>query len=165
MAEKKKKIPYKDWSQEEKDAYQQTRKDNDAAKLNALNESFGLLLAELDSLETPERIIAMVQNIRSKVINGSTAQRTTYLSAIFGCEKPTIGTTVSYLYIGLRGPNGERLQEGETFKDFILRVGDGNIKYDDKSINQMCWYIEQKGHKVTNDKKNATVTLVSLKSE
>ena len=96
----------------------------------------------------------------SGIVKGGsgTSSRETYLTAIFGTETPTEGQTVTFQYVGIRGPNGERLKDNETLAQFVTRVGDISYKYDKTSIGQMLWYLKKRGYNVTKDDDKATVT-------
>ena len=96
----------------------------------------------------------------SGIVKGGsgTSSRETYLTAIFGTENPEVGKTVTFQYVGIRGPNGERLKDNETLAQFVVRVGDISYKYDKTSIGQMLWYLKKRGFNVTKDDDKATVT-------
>ena len=125
--------------------------------------SYEQLKAELEKLKASSEVMNLLDTMvkAAGIVKGGgsgTSSRETYLTAIFGTETPTEGQTVSFQYVGIRGPNGERLQEGETLAQFVVRVGDISYKYDKTSIGQMLWYLKKRGYNVTKDDDKATVT-------
>lgn len=146
---------YSEWTAEEKASYK-AKRDAYWTKRNedAVN-GFKALEEELTKLKAPQHIMDLLANTKKSAgfAKGEGASnRETYLTAIFGSETPNVGTKATYLYIGVRGPNGERMLEGEKMGAFVTRVGDCVYKYDANTISSMVWYLKKRGHKVTNDR-------------
>lgn len=81
------------------------------------------------------------------------------IETVFGVPNPAVGTTVTYMFVGVRGPKGERLNEGETLKEFVARVGDCTFKYDANTIYELAHRLQLRGYDVVADRKACTVTL------
>jgi len=157
---------YSEWTAEEKAAYKAKREAYWKKRDEDLVNNFANLTKELESLKVPQKVLDLLSACKkgSGVEKGakSASDRETYLTAIFGSETPTKGQVASYLAIGLRGPNGERLNANETMGQFISRVGDANYKYDANTISSMVWYLKRRGHQVANDRNAATVTYIGF---
>ena len=154
---------YADYTAEEKAQYKEKREAYWKKREETAYNSYIQLKEELEKLNAPEQLFTLLDTMvkSSGIVKGGgsgTSSRETYLSAIFGTENPEIGQTVTFQYVGIRGPNGERLQEGETLAQFVVRVGDISYKYDKTSIGQMLWYLKKRGFNVTKDDDKATVT-------
>lgn len=154
---------YADYTPEEKAQYKEKREAYWKKREETAYNSYEQLKEELEKLNASSEIMNLLDTMvkASGIVKGGgsgTSSRETYLSAIFGTENPEIGQTVSFQYVGIRGPNGERLQDGETLAQFVVRVGDISYKYDKTSIGQMLWYLKKRGYNVTKDDDKATVT-------
>ena len=154
---------YADYTPEEKAKYKEKREAYWKKREEAAYNSYEQLKAELEKLNASTEIMNLLDCMvkASGIVKGGgsgTSSRETYLSAIFGTETPTEGQTVTFQYVGIRGPNGERLKDNETLAQFVVRVGDISYKYDKTSIGQMLWYLKKRGYNVTKDDDNATVT-------
>jgi hypothetical protein len=152
---------YKDYTAEEKAEYKAKRDAYNAKRADNARASFATLEAELKKLGmTPTIEAALMEVKRSLHLEKGVVNRETYLTALFGTETPKPNTTVSYNYIGIRGPKGERMNPNETVKDFVTRTGDIVYKYDATTIGQMVWYVKRRGFEVEIDKEARTVTFV-----
>lgn len=153
---------YKDFTEQEKQEYKEKRDAYWKKREEAAYNAYEQLKGELEKLHASSEIMNLLETMvkASGIVKGGsgTSSRETYLSAIFGTENPEIGQTVTFQYVGIRGPKGERLQEGETLAQFVIRVGDISYKYDKTSIGQMLWYLKKRGYNVTKDDDKATVT-------
>lgn len=153
---------YADYTQEEKQAYKEKRDAYWKKREETAYNAYEQLKGELEKLQASETIMSLLETMvkASGIVKGGsgTSSRETYLTAIFGTENPEIGKTVTFQYVGIRGPNGERLKEGETLAQFVVRVGDISYKYDKTSIGQMLWYLKKRGFNVTKDDDKALVT-------
>lgn len=154
---------YKDYTAEEKaaynakrDAYWKKREEDTAAALQLLKE-------ELLKLNAGPK----VWDAYNAVVNngkGKGNKRAGYLTELFGTEEPEAGTVSSMLYIGVRGPNGERLNANETLAQFVNRVKDISYKYDANSVTSMVWYCRKRGHDINVNKEAGTVTYVGFEA-
>ena len=154
---------YADYTPEEKQAYKEKRDAYWKKREETAYNSYIQLKEELEKLQASDTIMSLLEAMvkSSGIVKGGgsgTSSRETYLTAIFGTETPTEGQTVTFQYVGIRGPNGERLKDNETLAQFVVRVGDISYKYDKTSIGQMLWYLKKRGYNVTKDDDNATVT-------
>lgn len=161
---------YKDFTLEEKQEYKEKRDAYWKKREETAYNSYIQLKEELEKLQASETIFNLLDVMvkSSGIVKGGgsgTSSRETYLTAIFGTENPEIGKTVTFQYVGIRGPNGERLQDNETLAQFVVRVGDISYKYDKTSIGQMLWYLKKRGFNVTKDDDKATVTFNGLLEE
>lgn len=150
---------YSEWTAEEKAQYKAKKAAYLLKRSEDTAKSFELLESELKKLNASPKVFELVEKCKSRG-KGGASNRETYMSIIFGNENPAPNTKVSYLFIGIRGPNGERLKQGESIREFVTRVGDVNYKYDANTISSMVWYLNRRGYTVTNDKNAATVTFV-----
>ena len=154
---------YADYTPEEKAQYKEKREAYWKKREETAYNSYVQLKEELEKLNAAEEIMQLLETMvkASGIVKGGgsgTSSRETYLTAIFGTETPTEGQTVTFQYVGIRGPNGERLKDNETLAQFVTRVGDISYKYDKTSIGQMLWYLKKRGYNVTKDDDKATVT-------
>ena len=154
---------YADYTPEEKAQYKEKREAYWKKREETAYNSYVQLKEELEKLNASEQLFNLLDTMvkASGIVKGGgsgTSSRETYLTAIFGTETPTEGQTVSFQYVGIRGPNGERLKDDETLAQFVTRVGDISYKYDKTSIGQMLWYLKKRGYNVTKDDDKATVT-------
>ena len=154
---------YADYTPEEKQQYKEKREAYWKKREETAYNSYIQLKEELEKLQASETIMSLLDTMvkSSGIVKGGgsgTSSRETYLTAIFGTENPEIGKTVTFQYVGIRGPNGERLKDNETLAQFVTRVGDISYKYDKTSIGQMLWYLKKRGYNVTKNDDNATVT-------
>jgi hypothetical protein len=154
---------YSEWTAEEKAAYKAKRvaywkkRDEDAAS------AFAALEKELVSLKAGPQVMQLLSQIKpGKKDRSQRESGTSYLTQMFGTETPKKGQVASYLYIGIRGPQGERLNDGETMAQFVTRVGDCNYKYDANTIASMVWYLKKRGHVMINNREKATVTWIGV---
>jgi hypothetical protein len=152
---------YADYTAEEKAAYKMKRDAYWKERSDKTAAAFDRLEAELKG---NEKLLGMLNELKGLAGIGKTkgARSDGYLTKLFGTETPEVGQVSSYLYIGVRGPNGERLNDGETMAQFITRVGDAEIEVDAKSINGIIWYVTRRGYKIKNDTTAKTVTLLGL---
>ena len=152
---------YADYTPEEKAQYKEKREAYWKKREETAYNSYVQLKEELQNLKAPEQLFSLLDTMVKAsgiVKGGGTSSRETYLTAIFGTETPTEGQTVTFQYVGIRGPNGERLKDNETLAQFVTRVGDISYKYDKQSIGQMLWYLKKRGYNVTKDDDKALVT-------
>ena len=154
---------YADYTPEEKREYKEKRDAYWKKREETAYNSYVQLKEELEKLNASGTVMSLLDTMvkASGIVKGGgsgTSSRETYLTAIFGTETPTEGQTVTFQYVGIRGPKGERLQEGETLAQFVVRVGDISYKYDKTSIGQMLWYLKKRGYNVTKDDDKALVT-------
>ena len=154
---------YADYTPEEKAQYKEKRDAYWKKREETAYNSYVQLKGELEKLNASTEIMSLLETMvkASGIVKGGgsgTSSRETYLTAIFGTETPTEGQVVSFQYVGIRGPNGERLKDNETLAQFVTRVGDISYKYDKTSIGQMLWYLKKRGYNVTKDDDKATVT-------
>ena len=154
---------YADYTPEEKAQYKEKREAYWKKREETAYNSYVQLKEELEKLKASTEIMQLLDTMvkASGIVKGGgsgTSSRETYLTAIFGTETPIEGQTVSFQYVGIRGPNGERLKDNETLAQFVTRVGDISYKYDKTSIGQMLWYLKKRGYNVTKDDDKATVT-------
>lgn len=161
---------YADYTVEEKAQYKEKRDAYWKKREETAYNSYIQLKEELEKLHASETIMSLLDTMvkSSGIVKGGgsgTSSRETYLTAIFGTETPTEGQTVTFQYVGIRGPNGERLKDNETLAQFVVRVGDISYKYDKTSIGQMLWYLKKRGYNVTKDDDKATVTFHGLLEE
>ena len=150
---------YKDFTVEEKQEYKEKRDAYWKKREETAYNCYEQLKGELEKLKASSEIMDLLDLMvkASGIVKGGSS-RETYLTAIFGTENPEIGQTVTFQYVGIRGPNGERLKDNETLAQFVVRVGDISYKYDKTSIGQMLWYLKKRGYNVTKDDDKATVT-------
>jgi hypothetical protein len=148
---------YSTWTDEEKANYAAYREEYATKREQELESKFNLLREELLKLKDSQTAISILDTIQNRK-----PAKVGYLTNLFGTETPEVGTKTTYSYIGIRGPNGERMAEIESVKHFVERVGDIVTKYSATDINQMCWYVERRGYKLHNDKTACTVTLKAL---
>ena len=157
---------YSDWTADEKAAYKAKREAYWKKRTEDTVAAFANLEKELVALKAKPEVLALLAAVKKGVYlpgkdgNGQRSEKVSYLEQMFGTETPKAGQVATYLYIGVRGPNGERMNEGETMGQFVTRCGDCSYKYDSNTIASMVWYLKKKGHEVTNDRKKATVTYV-----
>ena len=153
---------YADYTPEEKAQYKEKREAYWKKREETAYNSYVQLKEELEKLNASTEIMQLLETMvkASGIVKGGSgvSSRETYLTAIFGTENPEIGQTVTFQYVGIRGPNGERLKDNETLAQFVTRVGDISYKYDKTSIGQMLWYLKKRGFNVTKDDDKATVT-------
>lgn len=151
---------YADYTAEEKAQYKEKRDAYWKKREETAYNSYLQLKEELEKLNATEQLFTLLDTMvkAAGIVKGGTSSRETYLTAIFGTENPTEGQTVTFQYVGIRGPNGERLKDNETLAQFVVRVGDISYKYDKTSIGQMLWYLKKRGYNVTKDDDKATVT-------
>jgi hypothetical protein len=151
---------YADYTAEEKAEYKAKRDAYWLKREEDAKASFSALESELRKLNVGANVLDLVTKCKqlSGVEKGVRQQSEGYLTAVFGTENPTVGQKSSYLYIGIRGKNGERLNEGETLGQLVTRTGDVSYKYSSNDISSICWYLRQRGHKVKSDKVSMTVT-------
>lgn len=151
---------YADFTVQEKAQYKEKRDAYWKKREEAAYNSFLSLKEELEKLNAPEQLFSLLDTMvkAAGIVKGAGGSRGTYLTVIFGTETPKEGQEVTFQQIGVRGPNGERLQDGETLAQFVARVGDISYKYDKTSIGQMLWYLKKRGYNVTKDDDKATVT-------
>lgn len=159
---------YSEWTAEEKAANNAKRKAFYQKRDEDLAIAFQNLTKELEALNVSPEVMKLLEACKrgSGLEKGqrSSGNREGYLTQIFGNEEPQIGQVASYLYIGVRGPNGERMNEGETMGQFVTRVGDCDYKYDANTIASLVWYLKKRGHKVENDRKSATVKYLGFEA-
>jgi len=154
---------YSDWTAEEKAAYKAKREAYWKKRDEDLKSNFEKLTSELEALKVDAKVLALLEACKkgSGVIKGDrAASNGSYLNQMFGTEEPVEGQVATYLFIGVRGPNGERMNDGESMKDFVTRTGDANYRYDANTIASMVWYLKKRGHEVINNRQAATVTYV-----
>ena len=154
---------YADYTAEEKAQYKEKRDAYWKKREETAYNSYVQLKEELEKLKASDTVMSLLDIMvkASGIVKGGgsgTSSRETYLTAIFGTETPTKGQTVTFQYVGIRGPNGERLNDNETLAQFVTRVGDISYKYDKTSIGQMLWYLKKRGYNVTKDDDKALVT-------
>lgn len=151
---------YADFTAEEKAQYKEKREAYWKKREETAYNSYEQLKKELKKLNASSEIMNLLETMvkASGIVKGGGISRETYLTVIFGTETPTEGQTVTFQYVGIRGPNGERLEDNETLAQFVTRVGDISYKYDKTSIGQMLWYLKKRGYNVTKDDDKATVT-------
>lgn len=154
---------YADYTPEEKAQYKEKREAYWKKREETAYNSYLKLKEELESLKASDTVMSLLDTMvkASGIVKGGgsgTSSRETYLTAIFGTENPEIGQTVTFQYVGIRGPNGERLKDKESLAQFVTRVGDIAYKYDKTSIGQMLWYLKKRGYNVVKDDDRATVT-------
>ena len=160
---KKNSKKYSEWTAEEKAAYKAKRDAYWTKRNEDLVSNFSALETALVEMKASPTIMDLLKAVRRGAgadKQSGTVNRETYLTAIFGTETPAPGQSVSYLFVGVRGPNGERMNPKETMAQFVTRVGDVAYKYDANTISSMCWYIKKRGHEINNDRNAATVTYV-----
>jgi hypothetical protein len=159
MAERK---AYRDFTDEEKRIYKEKRnawkakKDDDAAA------SFDALEQELVKLKANKQVMEIFNRCKSATVKtGERSTGTTHMTTMFNTETPEPGTYVTYDYISLRGPNGERMNPDEDKKAFVMRMnGDVTWTKDARTINEMVWYTVRRGINLKIDKTAMTVTYV-----
>ena len=154
---------YADYTAEEKAQYKEKREAYWKKREETAYNSYEQLKKELEKLNASDTVMSLLETMvkASGIVKGGgsgTSSRETYLTAIFGTETPTEGQKVTFQYVGIRGPNGERLNDNETLAQFVTRVGDISYKYDKTSIGQMLWYLKKRGYNVTKDDDKALVT-------
>ena len=151
---------YADYTPEEKAQYKEKREAYWKKREETAYNSYVQLKEELEKLRASDTVMSLLDTMvkASGIVKGGGSSRETYLTAIFGTENPEIGQTVTFQYVGIRGPNGERLKDNETLAQFVTRVGDISYKYDKTSIGQMLWYLKKRGYNVTKDDDKALVT-------
>ena len=153
---------YADYTPEEKAQYKEKREAYWKKREETAYNSYVQLKEELEKLKASTEIMQLLDTMvkASGIVKGGggVSSRETYLSAIFGTATPTEGQTVTFQFVGIRGPNGERLKDNETLAQFVVRVGDISYKYDKTSIGQMLWYLKKRGYNVTKDDDKALVT-------
>ena len=151
-----------DYNPEKKTKYKEKREEYWKKREGAAYNSDVQLKEELEKLKASTEIMQLLDTMvkASGIVKGGggVSSRETYLTAIFGTETPTEGQTVTFQFVGIRGPNGERLKDNETLAQFVVRVGDISYKYDKTSIGQMLWYLKKRGYNVTKDDDKALVT-------
>ncbi len=152
----KPKKPYREWTKEEKEVYEAKRKAYLQKRQDERIKAYEKLGQELKSLGASAEVLRLYALVKPKGL-GQTQVQQSVLKHLFNTDAPTKGQRASFLFIGVRGPNGERLKEGETLAQFIARVGDATFKYDASSINELVWRVKQKGHNVKIDKENCFV--------
>ena len=154
---------YADYTPEEKAQYKEKREAYWKKREETAYNSYVQLKEELEKLKASTEIMQLLDTMvkASGIVKGGggVSSRETYLTAIFGTETPTEGQTVTFQFVGIRGPNGERLKDNETLAQFVVRVGDISYKYDKTSIGQMLWYLKKRGYNVTKDDDKALVTV------
>jgi hypothetical protein len=162
MAQKK----YRDFTQEEKEIYKEKRLKWEQERAETIARNFDLLEVELKNLEVSDKILQLLNVCRNGLPKKGTGPNVTHLTTLFGTENPEVGQVSSFDYISLRGSNGERMNAGETKKDFIMRMsGDVTWTKDERTINEMVWYTNRRGYNIAIDKNAATVTFVGGKSD
>jgi hypothetical protein len=162
---------YKDFSAEEKEEYKRKRDEYWSKRNQKMQESIDALKKEVGALTkdpiVTKRIYGLIDNVQNASVKktGTTRSSGTHLTTMFGTETPKIGQVVTFKYVSVRGPNGERLNENETVAQFVTRVGDVDFKYDDKSIHSMVWYTERRGYKIKEDVANKTLTFLGTEEK
>jgi hypothetical protein len=159
---------YSEWTAEEKAAYKAKREAYWTKRAEDTAVAFTNLEAELKALKVDQKILDLLQAAKrgAGVEKGArqASNREGYLTQMFGTETPAEGALVSYLFIGVRGPQGERMNEGETMGQFVTRVGDCDYKYDANTIASLVWYLKKRGHKLENDRASATVKYLGFEA-
>jgi hypothetical protein len=157
------KVKFSTWTKEWKDAYYSYRgygSRNNVDKVKPILEGFTELENELKGLKVPDSILDSVQRLKILVQKVNDKNTETYLTAIFGTETPKEGTTVQYLMVSVRGPNGERPQTLDEAKNFVV---EGTIKYKASDIDKMVDKLKERGHNIKVDEVKKTITIISLK--
>lgn len=155
----KNKKPYREWSDEEKRVYEEKRKAYlDKRQVERVN-AYNTLGEELKKLGASKDVLALYELVKPKGM-GQKVVQSSVLVHLFGTDEPAKGQRASFLYVGVRGPKGERMLKDETLPKFITRVGDATFKYDASSISELVWRAKQKGHEVKIDKEKAFVEYV-----
>jgi len=151
---------YSEWTAEEKAQYKAKREAYWEKRKEDREANFAKLEKELIALKAPANVMQLLQSLREK--KSASRNNESYLNAIFGTDYPEKGAVVSYLFVGVRGPKGERMLPNETMGKFIGRVGDCTYKYDANTIASMVWYLKKRGHLVVSDREKATVTYLGF---
>lgn len=152
---------YAEWTAEEKAAYKAKKVAYLTKRNEDLTSNFAALRAELEKAKVSKKVMELLSACeKGSVAKKGAVHRDTYLTQVFGTEEPAIGQTATYLYIGVRGPNGERLGEKESIRDFVTRLGDIKYAIDANTISSMVWYLRKRGYKIDNNRDLATVTFL-----
>jgi hypothetical protein len=149
------KIPkekYSLWTDEQKAEYKEYKASLEQRKVDASLALFEKLETELQAIELDASkqkiifdIIAQLKPASTKVV------RKTYMSVIFGTEKPEVGTEIKYSAIMFpKLPNGE--------------IDVDNVK-SAKDISDMLWYLARRGFVIHNDKIAKTISFVGKTEE
>lgn len=134
----------------------------DSIMNNTQKEKVELLIVELKKLNCPANIFELL----NEIVSPAKRNKESYLMQVFGTEKPVIGQIASFDYIQLRGKNGERLQENETAAQFMARMNcEVDFKHDNKSLNDIRWYLEKQGYITKKDNEAKTFTLLAIKTK
>ena len=158
MAKNKK--PYREWSAEEKASYEAKRKAYLDKRQDERVKAYATLGEELKKLGASKEAMRLYELVKPKGTGQASAQQSSVLVHLFGTDEPKKGQKASFLFVGVRGPKGERMLEKETLPQFIARVGDATFKYDASSIAELVWRAKQKGHTINIDKDKALVEYV-----
>lgn len=158
----KKRKAYRDFTDEEKAEYKEKRAAWLEKKAEQTAKNFELLKVELLKLKADDKTMKLFELCaQTATKTGERAPNVTHMTTMFGTETPEPGTKVTYDFISLRGPNGERMKSDEDKKTFINRMGgDVNWTKDSRTINEMVWYTVRRGINLTIDKVAMTVTFV-----
>lgn len=159
---------YSEWTAEEKAENRAKRKAIYDKRREEAIENFKKLEKELVALKAGPKVMDLLTKVKqgSGLEKGprQMGSRESYLVQMFGTEEPKVGQTVSYLFIGVRGPEGERMNENETLGEFVKRTGDADYKYDANSIASIVWYLKKKGYQLENDRASATVKYLGFEA-
>lgn len=153
------KKPYREWTDEEKRVYEEKRKAYLEKRQKARVDAYATLGEELKKLGASKDVLELYAMVKPKG-TGQQQVQSSVLVHLFGTDEPVKGQRASFLYVGVRGPKGERMLKDEKLPAFIARVGDATFKYDASSINELVWRAKQKGHEVRIDKEKAFVEYV-----
>ena len=152
---------YSEWTTEEKAANRAKRKAILEKRKAETLANFEKLEKELVALKADAKVMDLLKSVKQgaglEKSSRRMGNRESYLVQLFGTETPEIGTKVTYLFVGIRGPEGERINEGETLGEFVKRTGDADYKYDANSIASVVWYMRKKGYILENDRNAATI--------
>ena len=129
---------------------------------NTQKEKVELLIVELKKLNCPTNVFELL----NEIVNPAKRNKESYLMQVFGTEEPVIGQVARFDFVQLRGKNGERLQENETAAQFMIRMnGEVEFKHDNKSLNDIRWYLEKQGYITKKDNEAKTFTLLAIKTK
>lgn len=150
---------YKDWTDAEKAEYKRKDAEREQRKADERNALFAKLEAELKSLNASAEALNILQTLK----NGVKLEKGARLSRLFGTETPAPGTVVTFLWIGARGANGERLLPNEDIAGLVKRTGNATF-VKNLNIHEDVWYLKKQGYDIVEDDVKAIVTFKNYPS-
>lgn len=142
---------YSEMTKEEKEVYNQKVKSAELKKVQEREKLFEDLIAELKTFKVSDSVLQKVEILRKGKI-----EKSSRLERLFGTSEVKEGMKVTFLYIGVRGLNGERTApDAISLKEYVTKWSDVKYVMSSKDIKEDVWYLKKSGHDIEINEKDA----------